>query len=152
MERDKIGFISVYLQSTPLDVLIPSLQSEPHAYAIRAAVYLLKNGECIRTTGAAKAELEKALQLLPKDPLLSLWKGVLAVCGDESLRPLPWEEDLPAVYQAKAEALSRCLRERERLAVKKLHPSMPEMVAFRKQFGSLHSALIQETFKKAIGK
>ncbi|MCH8289516.1 glycosyltransferase family 2 protein [Candidatus Poribacteria bacterium] len=152
MERDRIRFISEYLQSTPLDVLIPRLQSEPHGHAIRAGVWLLKNGGYIKTTGAAKAELEKALQLLPKDPLLSLWKGVLAVCGDESLRPLPWEEDLPAVYQAKAEALSRCLREHKRLAAKKLHPSMPEMVAFRKQFGSLHSALIQETFKKAIGK
>jgi hypothetical protein len=152
VEQDIIGFISEHLQETPLDVLVPNLQSEPHAYALRAAVYLLKDGQHFRTTNLAKTELEIASQMLPEDSILSLWRGVLAVHGNESLQPHPWEDALSPAYQSKAEELFQLTCERKRLSTTGIGPMMPEAVAFRQRFSRLRSALTQETYKKAVGK
>jgi glycosyltransferase involved in cell wall biosynthesis len=149
MEQDILGFTREQIEATPLNELVPNLRSKPHAYALRAALYLLRDREYVRTTGLAKAELENALRLSPRDALLSLWKGVLAVYGDNSLQPLPWDDALPTAYQSKAEELSRFVCERKRLSARKMDPSVPEMVTFRQRFSLLRSALIGETFRKA---
>ena len=152
MEQDIPHFIREHLQTIPLDALIPNLQSEPHAYALRAMLYLLNDAAHTRATALAKEELEKGLQLSPQDPLLSLWKGVLGVQGDENLRPFPWEEALPGAYQSKVEELSHLYGERKRLTAEKRDPSEPAMVDFRGRFLSFRSALVRDTFRKATGK
>ena len=86
MERDILNFTDEQIKSTPLTELIPNLRSRPHAYALRAAVYLQQDGKYVRGTPLAKAELEQGRQLAPSDPLLQLWEGVLAVHeGTQSL-------------------------------------------------------------------
>jgi glycosyltransferase involved in cell wall biosynthesis len=150
VERDMFTFISEHLNETPLHVLVPNLQSSPaYAYALRAAVYLLRNGKYVKTISQAKEELEQGLQLLPDDPLLSLWKGMMAVYGEESLRPAPWEDNLPQPYRTKADELYRLVRERKRLSAEEIDPSTPEAVAFRQQLSTFRSALTRETFRKA---
>ena len=79
MEQDILDFTDEHLKSTTLEELIPNLRSRPHAYALRAAVYLQQDGKYVRGIPLAKAELEQARQLAPNDPLLRLWDGVLAV-------------------------------------------------------------------------
>ncbi len=77
MERDILNFTREQIEGTPLDELIPNLQSEPHAYALRAAIYLQKGGEYGRRAPLAKAELEKGLQLAPRRSIAtSLGGGV----------------------------------------------------------------------------
>ena len=149
MERDILNFTDEHIKSTPLEELIPNLQSEPHAYALRAAVYLQKAGEYARGTALAKTELEKGLQLAPHDPLLRLWEGVLAVHAGGCL---PQNEGLPSPYRAKAETLVRFSEERKRLSAQGASPSSPEAVNLRRQFGKFCSTLVRQTFKTAVGK
>ena len=59
MERDILNFTREQIESTPLNELIPNLRSEPHAYALRAAIYLQKGGEYGRRTPLAKAGVRK---------------------------------------------------------------------------------------------
>lgn len=151
-ERDLLKIIQEYIKKTALNVLIPNLTSPPHAYALRAALYLQRDGQYVRTTALARKELERGLSLSPQDPLLSLWKGILAVCGDESHWPLPWEDALPAEYREKAATIRGFIAFRDRLMAKKIHPSEPSMLDFRRRFTRFHSALIAETFGRAIEK
>ena len=149
MERDILNFTREGIEATPLDELVSNLQSEPHAYALRAAVYLQKNGEYARGTPLAKAELEKGLQLAPNDPLLRLWEGALAV---HEGGPLPQNEYLPSPYREELEALARFSAERRRLSVQGAAPSSPAAVDLRREFGRFCSALIRQTFQAAVGK
>ena len=149
MERDILNFTREGIESTPLDVLIPNLQSEPHAYALRAAIYLQKGGEYGRKTPLAKAELEKALQLAPNDPLLRLWEGVLAVNAD---KPFPQHEDLPSPYREQTELLARLGEQHKQLSAGSVSPFSPEAIDLRRQFGKFYSTLTRQTFKAAIGK
>ena len=114
MERDILNFTREQIESTPLGQLIPNLQSEPHAYALRAAIYLQKGGEYGRRAPLAKAELEKGLQLAPNDPLLRLWEGALAVNADG---PFPQGEDLPSPYREQAKVLAQFGEQHKRLSV-----------------------------------
>ena len=149
MERDILNFIREQIEATPLNELIPNLQSEPHAYALRAAVYLQKAGEYARGTALAKTELEKGLQLAPNDPLLLLWERVLAV---HEGRCFPQNEYLPSLYRAQAEILTRFSDEHKRLSAHGAPPSSPEAINLRRQFGRFCSTLTRQTFKAAIGK
>lgn len=149
MERDILNFVREQIETTPLDALIPNLQSEPHAYALRAAVYLQKGGEYGKGTPLAKAELQKALQLTPNDPLLRLWEGVLAV---HEHRPFPRNQNLSSPYREQAQALTHFSEEHKRVALGGVPPSSPEAVDLRKQFGSFCSSLIRQTFKAAVGR
>ena len=117
-----LNFIREQIEGTPLDELIPNLQSEPHAYALRAAVYLQKDGEYARGTSLAKTELEKGLQLVPNDPLLLLWERVLAV---HEGRCFPQNEYLPSLYRAQAEILTRFSDEHKRLSAHGAPPVLP---------------------------
>ena len=119
MERDILNFTDEQLKSTPLEELIPNLRSRPHAYALRAAVYLQQDGKYARGIPLAKAELEQARQLAPNDPLLQLWEGVLAVHAGGCL---PQNEGLPSPYRAKAETLVRFSEERKRLSAQGASP------------------------------
>lgn len=152
MEQDILGFIQKQLQVTPLRELIPNLQSKPHAYALRAAVYLLKDGEYVRTTSLARRELERAFQQQPEDPLLLLWSGLLAIHGDDSLQLFPWDRHLPMAYQSKAQTLMGLFDERKRLSAQGAHPMSPEVIALRKQLSRFSSRLIRETFCRATRK
>ena len=153
MERTILNFTREQIESTPLDHLIPDLQSKPHAYALRAAVYLLKGGEYVQTTPLARRELERGVfQLQPEDPLLLLWSGLLAIHGDESLQCFPWNRHLPAPYQSKAQTLMGLFEEHKRLSVQGAHPMSPEVIALRKQLSRFTSQLIRETFRRAIQK
>lgn len=152
LESEMLGFLAEIVQTTPLAVLVPRLCSEAHAYAMRAAVLLVWDRQFFRTTSLAKRELLQALHLLPQDPLLSLWKGVLAVHRDESLTPLPWNESLPGAYQQKATALARFVAERKRLDAIGGDPAGPTLTDFRRRFGRFRSALTAETFLRAMGK
>ena len=149
MERDILNFTREQIESTPLDQLIPNLQSEPHAYALRAAIYLQKSGEYGGATPLAKRELEKGLQLTPNDPLLRLWEGVLAVNEDG---PFPQNRDLPSPYREQAEALFRFGEQHKRLSVGSVSSSSPEAVDLRREFGKFYSTLTRQTFKAAVGK
>ena len=149
IERDILHFIHEQIEAIPLDELIPNLQSEPHAYALRAAIYLQKNGEFGRGTRLAEAELEKALQLAPNDPLLRLWEGVLAVNAD---KPFPQHEDLPSPYREQAELLARLGEQHKRLSAGGVPSSSPEAVDLRREFGKFYSTLTRQTFKAAVGK
>jgi glycosyltransferase involved in cell wall biosynthesis len=149
MERDILNFTHEQIESTPLNVLIPNLQSEPHAYALRAAIYLRKNGEYGRGILLAKAELEKALQLAPNDPLLRLWEAVSAVNEDGAF---PQNGDLPSPYREQAEALARFGEQHKRLSVGSVPSSSPEAVNLRREFGKFYSTLTRQTFKAAVGK
>ena len=149
MEQNILNFTDEQIQSTPLEKLIPNLRSRPHAYALRAAVYLQKDGEYARGTPLAKEELEKGLQLAPNNPLLRLWEGVLAV---HEGRCSPQNEGLPSPYRAKAETLARFSEERKRLSAQGAPPSSPEAVNLRRQFGKFCSTLVRQTFKTAVGK
>ena len=148
-ERDILNFTREYIEGTPLDELIPNLRSKPHAYALRAAVYLQKDSEYARGTFFAKAELEKGLVLAPNDPLLLLWEGVLAVhegsCFSQNAH-------LPSLYQMQGEALARFSEERKQFAAQGVSPSLPQAVDLRQRFGAFCSTLIRQTFKAAIGK
>ena len=148
MERDILNFTREQIESTPLDELIPNLRSEPHAYALRAAIYLQKSGEYGRGILLAKAALNKARQLAPNDPLLRLWEGVLAVNADE---PFPQNRDLPSPYREQAEALARFGEQHKRLSVGGVPSSSPEAVDLRREFGKFYSTLTQQTFKTAVG-
>ena len=147
MERDILNFTREQIESTPLNELIPNLQSKPHAYALRAAIYLQKGGEYGRRAPLAKAELEKGLQLAPRDPLLRLWEGVLAVNEDG---PFPQSEDLPSPYREQAAALVQLNEQHKRLSVGGVPPLSPEAIDFRQQFGKFHSTLTRQTFNRAV--
>ncbi len=149
MERDILNFTREQIETTPLDKLIPNLQSTPHAYALRAAVYLQKAGEYARDTPLAETELKKGLQLAPNDPLLLLWKGVLAVHTGGCV---PQDEDLPPPYQAQAEALVCFSAERKRISAQGVPPSSPAAVNLRQRFAGFCSTLIRQTFRTAVGK
>ncbi len=149
MERDILNFIREQIETTPLGKLIPNLQSEPHAYALRAAIYLQKAGEYARETPFAKAELEKGMQLAPNDPLLLLWEGVLAV---HEGRCFPQNEYLPSPYRGQAEVLTRFGDEYKRLSAHGAPPLSPEAISLRRQFGRFCSTLTRQTFKAAVGK
>ena len=149
MERAILDFTCEQIEATPLDKLIPNLQSEPHAYALRAAVYLQKDSEHARGTLLAKAELKKGLQLAPTDPLLLLWEGLLSVheggCFSQNGR-------LPLPYREQAEVLARFSAERKRLTAQEVSSSSPEAANLRQRFSRFCSTLIQQTFKTAVGK
>ena len=149
MERAILDFTREQIEITPLDKLIPNLQSEPHAYALRAAVYLQQDGEHARGTLLAKAELKKGLQLAPTDPLLLLWERVLSVHeGECSTQNGP----LPSPYREQAEVLAHFSAERKRLAAQEIPPSSPEAAHLRQRFSQFCSSLIQQTFNTAAGK
>ena len=149
MERDILNFTREQIESTPLDHLIPNLQSEPHAYALRAAIYLQKGGEYGRRTPLAKAELEKGLQLAPNDPLLRLWEGVLAINEDG---PVPRHEDLPSPYREQAAALAQFGEQHKQFSVGGISQLSPEAIDLRREFGKFYSTLTGQTFKAAVGK
>ena len=149
MERDILNFTREQIEATPLDELIPNLRSEPHAYALRAAIYLQKGGEYGRRTPLAKAELEKGLQLAPNDPLLRLWEGVLAVNEDG---PFPQYEDLRSPYREQAEVLAQLGEGHKRLSRQSVPQLSPEATDLRRQFGKFYSTLTRQTFKVAVGK
>ena len=149
MERDILNFTDEQLKSTPLEELIPNLRSRPHAYALRAAVYLQKDGKYARGTPLAKTELERARQLAQDDPLLLLWEGVLAVHAGDRVRQ---NDCLPSPYRAQGETLARFSAERKQLSAQGAPPSSPEAVNLRRQFGGFCSKLIRQTFKTAVGK
>ena len=149
IEQDILNFTREQIEATPLDELIPNLQSKPHAYALRAAIYLQKDSEYARGTPLAKGELKKGLQLAPNDPLLRLWDGVLAVHEGAKISQ---NEDLPSPYREQAEALTHFSKERKQLVAKGVSPSSPESVNLRRRFGRFFSALIRQTFDAAVGK
>ncbi len=149
MERDILNFTREQIESTPLDHLIPNLQSEPHAYALRAAIYLHKSGEYGRGMLLAKKELVKGLALAPNDPLLRLWEGVLAVNEDG---PFPQSNDLPSPYQEQAAALAQLGEQHRQLSVGSISQLSPEAIDLRRQFGKFYSTLTEQTFKTAIDK
>ena len=149
IERDILNFVHEQIEATPLEELIPNLQSEPHAYALRAAIYLQKDGEYARGVPLAKAELEKGLQLAPNDPLLRLWEGALAVHDGGCF---PQSDSLLSPYREQAEALTRFGEEHKRLAAQGALPSFPEAVDLRRRFGRFCSKLIRQTFKTAVGR
>lgn len=149
MERDILNFTHEQIEATPLDELIPNLQSTPHAHALRAAIYLHKDGEYARGVPLAEAELKKGLQLAPNDPLLLLWEGVLAV--HEGKR-IPHNACLPLSYREQAKTLTRFSEERNRISGQGAPPSSPEAVDLRQRFGRFCSTLIRQTFKIAVGK
>ena len=149
MEQDILNFIREQIETTPLDELIPNLQSEAHGYALRAAVYLQKNGEYGRGTSLAKREIERARQLAPSDPLLLLWERVLAVHTDG---PFLRNRSLPSPYREQAETLARLGEQHKRLSVEGVSPSSPEAVDLRRQFGKFCSTLIRQTFRTAVGR
>lgn len=148
MERDILNFTDEHLKSTPLEELIPNLRSRPHAYALRAAVYLQQDGKYVRGTPFAKAELEQAHQLAPNDPLLQLWAGVLAIHEGAKFAQ---NADLPTPYQDQAEALACFGEERKRLSAHGASPFSPEAINLRRQFGRFRSKLIRQTFRTAVG-
>lgn len=149
IERDILHFIHEQIEAISLDELIPNLQSKPHAYALRAAIYLQKSGEYGGATPLAKAELEKGLQFAPNDPLLRLWKGVLAVNEDGAF---PKNGDLPSPYREQAELLARLGEQHKRLSAGSVSPFSPETIDLRRQFGKFYSTLTRQTFKTAVGK
>ena len=149
IEQDILHFIREGIEATPLDELIPNLRSKPHAYALRAAIYLQKDSEHARSTVLAKAELEKGFQLAPHDPLLRLWEGVLAV---HEVGNFPQYERLASPYREQGETLVRFDAERKRLSAQGVSPSSSEAVDLRQRFGRFCSTLIRETFQAAIGK
>ena len=149
MERDILNFTREGIEAAPLDELIPNLQSTPHAYALRAAIYLQKDGEYARGVELAAAELEKGLQLAPNDPLLLLWERVLAV---HEGRNILQNACLPPLYREQAEALVRFTSARKRISAQGVPPSSPEAVDFRQRFAGLCSTLIRQTFRTAVGK
>lgn len=149
IERDILHFTRERIEATPLDELIPDLRSEPHAYALRAAIYLQKDSEHARSTVLAKAELEKGFQLAPHDPLLRLWEGVLAI---HEMGNFPQYERLASPYREQGETLVRFDAERKRLSVGGVSLSSSEAVNLRRGFGRFCSNLIRQTFQAAIGK
>ena len=149
MERDILNFTREGIEATPLDKLIPNLQSTSHAYALRAAIYLQKDGEYARGGPLAGAELKKGLQLALNDPLLLLWEGVLAVHDG---RRIPQNAHLPPPYRGQIETLTRFSKERKRLSAQGAPPSSPEAVDLRQRFDGFCSTLIRQTFKTAVGK
>lgn len=149
IERDILHFIREGIEATPLDELIPDLRSKPHAYALRAAIYLHKDSKHARGIHLAKAELEKGFQLAPHDPLLRLWEGVLAI--HEVGNFLQYER-LASPYREQGETLVRFDAERRRLSVSGVSPSSSEAVDLRRRFGRFCSTLIRQTFQAAIGK
>ena len=149
MERDILNFTREQIEAAPLDELIPNLQSTPHAHALRAAVYLQKDGEYARGGPLAQAELKKGLQLAPNDPLLLLWERVLAVHDG---RRIPENAHLPPPYRGQVDALTRFSEERRRFSAQGAPPSSPEAVDLRQRFGRFCSTLIRQTFRAAVGK
>ena len=149
IEQDILNFTREQIEATPLDELIPNLQSKPHAYALRAAIYLQKDSEYARGTPFAKGELEKGLQLAPNDPLLQLWDEVLAVHEGAKISQ---NEDLSSPYREQAETLTCFGEERKRLSAQGTSPSSPEAVNLRQRFGKFRSKLIRQTLKAAVGK
>ena len=148
-ERDILNFTREHIEGTPLDELIPNLRSKPHAYALRAAIYLQRDSEYARGTLLAKAELEKGLGLAPNDPLLLLWEGVLAVHEGKCFSQ---NEYLPSPYRARGEVLARFSEERKQFTAQGLSPLLPQAVDLRQRFGAFCSTLIRQTFKAAVGK
>lgn len=149
IERDILHFTREHIEGTPLDELIPNLQSKAHAYALRAAIYLQKDSEHARGIHLAKAELEEARQLAPNDPLLRLWEGVLAAHEVENL---PRYEHLASPYREQGETLVRFDEARKRLSVGGVSPSSSEAVDLRRRFGRFCSTLIRQTLQAAVGK
>ena len=152
MERDILNFTREQIRATPLGELVPNLQSKPHAYALCAAIYLLKDGEYVRATSLAREELRRALQQLPEDPLLSLWTGMLAIYGDESLQPLPWDRHLPFEYQSEVKTLARLFDERRCCSAQRAHPMSPKVVTLRKELSCFFSQIFRDTFSRATRK
>lgn len=147
-EREAIDILSEALDATPLLALVPNLVNEAYAYALRAALYLLRDGDFVRSVDWARAELETALSLSPDDPLLRLWQGLLTLydpalagCSDSLLHK--------SADQPKAEKLANLIRQRPRIAA--MDPAKPEAVDFRRQVVQLRWELIQQTFKAARG-
>ena len=149
IEQDILIFTREQIEATPLDELIPNLQSKPHVYALRAAIYLQKDSEYARGIPFAKGELKKGLQLAPNDPLLQLWEGVLAVHGGKCISQ---NKHFPSLYREQAEVLVRFGDERKQFSVRGVSPLSPEAVNLRRQFGRFCSKLIRQTFKAAVGK
>ena len=149
IERDILHFIHEQIEAIPLNELIPNLRSKPHAYALRAAIYLQKDSEHARSTVLAKAELEKGFQLVPHDPLLRLWEGVLAV---HEVGNFPQYECVASPYREQGETLVRFDAERKRLSAQGVSPSSSEAVDLRQRFGRFCSTLLRQTFQAAIGK
>lgn len=147
MERDILNFTREQIEATPLDELISNFQSEPHAYALRAAIYLQKSGEYGRGIPLAKAELDKARQLAPNDPLLLLWEGVLAVNADE---PFPQSEGLPSPYREQAEILAQLGEQHKRISAGGVPSLSPEATVLRREFGKFYSTLTRQTFNRAV--
>jgi glycosyltransferase involved in cell wall biosynthesis len=150
MEKDMVGFIVEQLQTTPVEVLVPGLKFEAYGYALRAAAYLHRSRPYWRTIDYAKKDLELALRLAPDNPILSLWKGIMANCGEEDFRPFPWEdESLPADYRPEAERLGRIFRLKKEFSAAKVGPSAPEVVALRREFREALIGLTRETYRRA---
>lgn len=151
LERDTLQFVRHYLNETPLEELLPSLRSKPYGYALKAAVYLLKDGIHVRTVHLAREELEKAFQLSPNDPLLLLWEMVLAVHGDDSsLKKETPHFMLIGEEKEFAKDLLKLIEEFQIIKAKSLPPESPEMTDFRKRFGNLRGELIRKTYRRAI--
>lgn len=148
LERDTVQFVSSYLNETPLEELIKNIKSKAHGYALKAAVYLLKDGIYVKTVNLAQQELQKAFFLAGNEPLLNLWELVLAVHGDDFTPPsqrgdFGEEEEL-------AKAFLEIIEELKINKASSLPPESPEMTNFRRRFGQLRGELIRKTYRKAI--
>lgn len=150
LEENTLQFVKSYLDEIPLGELIPNIRSDAYGYALKAVVYLLKDGMHIRTVDLARKELEKASKLAPYDPLIHLWELVLAIHGNELDLPLP--ENLPKFgeFQESAKSLIKLMKEFRILKASSLSPSSPEMTDFRGRFGVLRGELMRESYKRAI--
>jgi glycosyltransferase involved in cell wall biosynthesis len=180
LERDTVQFVSSYLNETPLEELIPNIKSKAHGYALKAAVYLLKDGIYVKTVHLAQQELQKALKLAGNSPreivgetlvdvdtiisrgesLLNLWELVLAVHGDTS-PPVPlstwWRGGrgqgvggCGGEEKELAKAFLEIIEELKMFKASSLPPESPEMTNFRGRFGKLRGELIRKTYRKAI--
>lgn len=164
MERDTLSFVKSYLDETPLHELIPNLKSKPHGYALKAAVYLLKDGIHVRTFEMAKKELDKALTLAEnavlytelRVPLLLLWEMVLAFHREDFKRLKKVKDDklsmrlLLGEQKELAKEIMNLKEELKRILQSSLPPTSPEMTDFRRRFGKIRNELIRETLRRAV--
>ena len=160
LERDTVQFVSSYLNETPFSELIPNIKSKVHGYALKAAVYLLKDGIYVKTVHLAQQELQKASKLAGNEPLLNLWELVLAVHGDDftppSQRASPFFKGGRGIWgdfgeeKELAKAFLEIIEELKMFKASSLPPESPEMTNFRRRFGQLRGELIRKTYRKAI--
>jgi hypothetical protein len=115
-------------------------------------IYLKWSGRYITAIGKARKELEMGLKLSPGDALLYLWKGILAIYGDENPKLFLQDNSLPPEYRQRAEVLACLIEEFNEFRVKKTDPASPEQTEFRRRFGDFQSTLIQDTYNAARGK